>query len=318
MQTAHSNRIVSVGEAMVELAPERDGLYRQGYAGDTFNTIWHMGQLLRGQAACGFVTRVGTDGFSEKFVAGMAADGLDVSGVLTSTDRSMGLYLIELDGVERSFHYWRRDSAASQLAADPPALAAALRGAGLIHVSGITLAILTPEARTVLMQVLADARRAGATVSFDPNVRPRLWASPDVCRDAVRQMLALTDIALPSFDDEAGLWGDADPAATIRRLTEAGVREIVVKDGPRPVLACRGGETMTVETPPVSAIRDTTGAGDAFNAGYLAARHLGAGLHASVALGQALSAGVIGCLGARAGDREIEAVRQRLPAAGAG
>ena len=177
MLTFPAGRIVAIGEAMVEMAPVGEGLYRRGYAGDTFNTVWHMAQLLGNAARSGFFTRVGRDGLSDSFVAEMAADGLDVSGVTRDPERGMGLYLVKLDGVERSFHYWRNSSAARRLADDPAALAAALRGAGLIHLSGITLAILSDGARKTLFQVLAEARSAGAVIAFDPNIRPRLWSS---------------------------------------------------------------------------------------------------------------------------------------------
>lgn len=169
-----SNRIVSIGEAMVELAPQGGASYRQGFAGDTFNTIWHIGQLLKGKVRAGFVTGLGADRFSARFVAEMESDGLDTSGILRIPDRTMGLYLIELDGVERSFHYWRKDSAARCLADDVPALQNAVKGASVIHVSGITLAILEPHAREHLYRTVSDARQSGAVISFDPNVRPRL------------------------------------------------------------------------------------------------------------------------------------------------
>jgi len=102
----------------------------------------------------------------------MAADGLDVSGIARDKDREMGLYLIELDGAERSFHYWRQNSAARKLADDHNALSKAVAGADIIHVSGITLAILAPAARDVLYAVLDAARASGALVAFDPNIRP--------------------------------------------------------------------------------------------------------------------------------------------------
>lgn len=307
-----TNRVVSIGEAMVELAPEADGLYRQGFAGDTFNTVWHMGQLLAGRAEAGFVTTLGMDRFSDRFAADMARDGLDASGLMRSADHTMGLYLIELDGVERSFHYWRKDSAARRLADDAEALAQAIGAAGLIHVSGITLAILDDAARARLLAVLSAKRAAGAVISFDPNVRPRLWASPDACRAAIRDMLAVTDIALPSLDDERALWGDPDAGATIARMADAGVREIVVKDGAGPVHAGGAFSPVRLDTPPVTSIRDTTGAGDAFNAGYLAARLRGFDVADAVRSGQGLSGLVITCLGARAPREAVLRLGERL------
>jgi 2-dehydro-3-deoxygluconokinase len=294
-----SLKTVAVGEAMVELAPVGDGHYTRGFAGDTFNTAWHMAQALNGHAKVGFITRVGQDRISDAFVAELAADGLDVSVIGRDAARIMGLYLIELDGVERSFHYWRDTSAARGFASDPSNLARAMDGAGLIHLSGITLAILSPADREKLFETLSLARANGARVSFDPNIRPRLWASMDEVRRIIPKALALTDIALPSFDDEAAVWGDKTPQATIERLAASGIAEVAVKDGAGPVLVWSDGRIATMPTPEVHGIRDTTGAGDAFNAGYLAARLLGKMPQASVTAGQMFSAEVIRHPGAR-------------------
>ena len=294
-----SLKTVAVGEAMVELAPVGDGQYRRGFAGDTFNTAWHMAQALLGRATVGFATRVGQDRISDAFVAEAQADGLDASVIQRDPVRSMGLYMIQLDGVERSFHYWRDSSAARGLAADAGALARAFAGAGLIHLSGITLAILPADDRDRLFTALAQARAEGARVSFDPNIRPRLWASLDEVRRVVPQALALTDIALPSFDDEVAVWGDADPQATIARLAAAGVAECAVKDGAGPVTVWADGKINRIATPPVQGIRDTTGAGDSFNAGYLAARLLEQPPDQAVAAGQRFSGMVIQHFGAR-------------------
>ena len=294
-----SLKTVAVGEAMVELAPVGDGQYRRGFAGDTFNTAWHMAQALLGRATVGFATRVGQDRISDAFVAEAQADGLDTSVIQRDPVRSMGLYMIQLDGVERSFHYWRDSSAARGLAADAGALARAFAGAGLIHLSGITLAILPADDRDRLFTALAQARAEGARVSFDPNIRPRLWASLDEVRRVVPQALALTDIALPSFDDEVAVWGDADPQATIARLAAAGVAECAVKEGAGPVTVWADGKINRIATPPVQGIRDTTGAGDSFNAGYLAARLLEQPPDQAVAAGQRFSGMVIQHFGAR-------------------
>lgn len=292
--------MLSIGEAMVEMAPVGDGLYRRAFAGDTFNTAWHLAQRIGAQATVGFVTRIGRDQLSSAFADELAADGIDTTGISRDPARHMGLYVIQLDGVERSFHYWREASAAKLLADDPAELAKALHGAGLIHLSGITLAILSPAAREALFAVLAAARRAGAVVSFDPNIRPRLWSSPQEIEATVTAMLALTDIALPSFDDETTHFRDASPADTLRRMSAAGVQEVIVKDGPGAVQFYFDGQTGSVPTPAVTDIRDTTGAGDAFNAGYLAARLIGMAPQQAISCGQQLAAEVLKHPGARA------------------
>lgn len=307
-----STSIRAIGEAMVEMAPVGDGLYRRGFAGDTFNTAWHMAQWLGPSAQVGMVTRIGKDSISDAFLRGMQADGMVVSGISRDPARGMGLYMIELDGVERSFHYWRDTSAARQLADDVTALGAALHGVGLVHLSGITLAILSPAAREGLFAVLAAFRAGGGVVSFDPNIRPRLWSSADEIRQTCAGMLALTDIALPSFDDEAAHFGDADAQATVDRMAAMGVAEVVVKNGAGPVTLFAQGRRIRLETPEVAILRDTTGAGDGFNAGYLGARVSGDDPEAAVRAGQMLAGVVIGHYGARAPKEAVDAL-PRLP-----
>ncbi len=305
MKNADSHLVLSIGEAMIEMAAVEPCTYRQGYAGDTLNTIWHMAQLLHGMAQAGCVTRIGTDKFSDRFAEEMSADGLEVSGVSRDPKRRMGLYLIDLEGVERSFHYWREESAARHLADDQVELSARFAGAKLIHLSGITLAILGAEARASMFSALAEARLGGAKVSFDPNIRRQLWSSEDEIRSTVSRMVEMTDIALPSFEDDEALWRDTTPIDTIARYRAQGVGEVVVKNGPDAVHYAHRDGSERIKTPFVDDVRDTTGAGDAFNAAYLAARLMGWECGAAIALGQKLSAKVIATFGARVRPRFI-------------
>lgn len=294
-----SRTVAAIGEAMVELATVGGGLYRRGFAGDTFNTAWHLAQILPEGTKVKYVTRVGQDSLSSSFVDEMISDGLDTTGVSRDPERIMGLYLIELDGVERSFHYWRNDAAARLLADDPGAIYAAVETMGLIHLSGVTLAILSPSSRKSLFDALSNARKRGAVVAFDPNIRPRLWSSLDEVRDVLPMMLSLTDIALPSFDDEVAVWGDKTPTDTVERFMAAGVTEIVVKNGAASVTIGGRDGTHFIATPTVHGVRDTTGAGDGFNAGYLAARLMDKSCFQAVDAAQRLSAEVICHFGAR-------------------
>lgn len=295
-----SCRAVAIGEAMIEMAPVGDGLYRRGFAGDTYNTIWHMAQLLGNRIEARFATRIGMDALSDNFLKEMERDGLDPSAVTRDAINTMGLYLIALNGAERSFSYWRESSAARLLAADGATLKTAIAGAGLIHLSGITLAILDEAGRHNLYEALADARVAGAVVSFDPNLRLRLWTSLEDARTAVETMLQHVDIALPSLDDEQSVWGDAEPNATIQRFAEAGVQEVVVKNGPGPVTFLSNGNVSSCDTPTASKVIDTSGAGDSFNSGYLSARLVGLDPLAAIGVGQKMAAEVLRHYGARA------------------
>ncbi|MDE3174884.1 MAG: sugar kinase, partial [Pseudomonadota bacterium] len=251
--------IVGIGEAMVEFAPVEAGRYARAFAGDTLNTAWYLARLGR---AVGYFTRVGADGLSDAFLAFLCDSGIDAKTVTRDPERTMGLYMIELDGAERRFLYWRENSAARRLADDPAALETGLAGAELIHVSGITLAIIGAQGRENLYAALRHARAAGARVSFDPNLRRRLWPDDAAAQQAQTAMYAVTDIAAPSFDDEAALWGDASPRATATRLAAQGVGEIVVKNGAGAAFVQAEDEAGEVAASPAAAARDTTGAGD--------------------------------------------------------
>ncbi len=263
-------RFLSIGECMVELAPAAaPDEYRMGFAGDTFNTAWHLRQL-RPDARIRYFSKVGTDAVSDNMLAMMTAARIDTTHVSRTADRSVGLYLISLSDGERSFSYWRDSSAAKGLAEDPAALAGALADTDIAYFSGITLAILDAPGRSALLAALAAARANGVIIAFDTNLRPRLWTSPEAMRATVMAAAQVADIALPSFDDEAVHFGDADPAATAARYLSAGVRTVVVKNGAGPVTYVDGGTTGTVAPEPVARVVDTTAAGDSFNAGFFA------------------------------------------------
>ena len=299
MQSFKPGEIVSVGEAMIEMAFTHEGHYRRGFAGDTFNTIWLMAQVLGSQFDLGFVTKVGVDSLSNAFIEELARDGLATKNVCQMSERTMGLYMIELDEAERHFHYWRRQSAARLLADNETWLNKAFEDASLIHLSGITLAILSEESRKRLLNSLKLARTNGVRVSFDSNIRAHLWASSDELCSTLQNFLSVTDIALPSFEDEVNHWGDASPEDTFNRFAREGVDEIVVKNGSKAVMTMAEGEIILKTTPVVSNLRDTSGAGDAFNAGYLSSRLMGYNLEKSVANGQKLAGEVIRHFGAR-------------------
>lgn len=280
-------RLLSLGEVMVELSMQQPNLWRSAFAGDTFNTAWYLAALRPGWEIS-YGTRLGQDTMSDAAVAAIAQAGLSTQWITRDPARTIGLYAISLKDGERSFTYWRGQSAARALADDPVWLEAAFSASDVIYLSGITVAILTPQKRALLNELLQGRR-----VAFDPNIRPRLWESPDVMREAITAVARRASILLPSFDDEASSFGDADPAATARRYHDLGVAEVVVKNGEGAPFVLLDGKVVPVPSPTPVAPTDTTGAGDSFNAGYLATRLAGGDVVESVKAGQALSALVV-------------------------
>jgi len=286
---------------MVEMAPAGGGHFAMGFAGDTFNTAWYARRLLPADWQVDYVTAVGADPLSDDMLDWIAAQGIGTGHVRRVPDRTVGLYMIRLKDGERSFAYWRGQSAARTLADDPAALAAAFAGADTLYFSGITLAILDDAARARFCAAVAAARAAGVHVAFDTNLRPRLWPGVQAMRAGLMQGAAVADTVLPSFDEEVTAFGDNCPEDTIRRYREAGASTVVVKNAGACCTAWSAQEGRAeVTPPPVARVVDSTAAGDSFAAAFLAARAGGAGLAAAVSAAAALASRVIGTRGALA------------------
>lgn len=286
--------ILSIGEAMLELsAAGQDDLWRLGIAGDTLNTAWYLRQMTGKSGRVGYFTRVGTGEFSQKMLDFLTAEGIETTHIVRDPAREIGLYAISLKDGERSFSYWRDSSAAKLLGDDPAALDRALDGCGIAYFSGISVAILSDAGRRNLADALARARMRGTRIVFDPNLRPRLWSDIQAMRAGIEAAAAGADLVLPSFDDEAMHFGDADARATIQRYLSLGAGHVVVKNGGGPMWF--GGAEGTGGLPDLTpdAPVDTTAAGDSFNAGYLTAMLRGAGCADAIRAGHALSRQVI-------------------------
>ena len=291
-------RIACIGECMIELNQIDlvQGSARLGFAGDTLNTAVYLARL---GCDVSYITNLGTDALSAQMLHRFAAEGIDCSLIGLHEARLPGLYAIETDpSGERSFHYWRADSAARTLFSGVGASLADLKAFDVIYLSGITLAILPPEVRMALIAAARDLKDAGKQVVFDTNHRPRLWPDDATARANFDAMWAATSLALPSYDDEERLYPGLLPSQVIDRISGLGPDEVVMKNGARgPMIRCDGASVQTAMAK-AQRVVDTSGAGDSFNAGYLAARLAGAEpLQAAVA-GHKLASAVIAHHGA--------------------
>jgi 2-dehydro-3-deoxygluconokinase len=288
--------VYAIGECMIELQRNGAGMdYRFG--GDTLNSAVYMARLLDPQRTrVAYVTALGVDGMSDEMCVSWQAEGIDTGCVLRLPDRLPGIYMIETDPAgERRFHYWRRDSAARHWLEAPDAgkVLVKLAAARMVYLSGISLAILSPADRELLIAALAQCRAAGGSVVFDNNYRPRLWESAVEAAGVYQRVLAHCDIALLTLDDEEALYGAHDAMAAIERTRALGVKEIVVKRGAEPCVVWAGGEPVLVAPAPVPDVVDTTAAGDSFGGAYLAARLSGQSPEQAAQAGHRLAGTVI-------------------------
>lgn len=280
---------------MIELAraPNSDD-WRMGFAGDTANVAIYA---ARGGTTVGYLSAVGADPHSDELRAFLMKEGVDCSLVLTHPTRVPGLYAISTDARgERSFTYWREQSAARnlfELPDAPAALADAVR-ARMLYLSGITLSLFGEAERAQVSQLARTVRAQGGEVVFDGNYRPRGWSDPVAARAAFAAIAPLCSIVLPTFEDEVALYGDADPQDCIARWHEAGARMVVVKMGGEGALLSHPGHAPRLIPCLVrKAPRDTTGAGDSFNAAFLTALLSGADPDSAVRAGHRLAGEVV-------------------------
>lgn len=293
-------RVACIGEAMIELSMTGGSSADIGYAGDTLNTAIYLKRATGPSAAVSYVTVLGADPFSLRMRGIIEAEGIDTHYIGTSADRLPGIYAISISGGgERSFHYWRENSAARTLFQPGSGTTfEMLDDFDVVYFSGITLAILPPQTRADLLDFLTSWRRhAGRRVAFDSNYRPRLWANVDDAREWIGRAWKIADIALPSIDDELALFGDTGEAAVISRIGSAAHGIGALKRGalgPLPI----GAAVEQVEYPAVSKVVDTTAAGDSFNGGFIGALLRGKTIAGAMADGHAFAATVIGHRGA--------------------
>jgi 2-dehydro-3-deoxygluconokinase len=247
-----------------------------------------------------YISRVGADPFGERIRNTLAAEGVDVSGVRTDQVAPTGVFFREWlpDGARRVYYY-RAGSAASRMQPDdldPQQFA----GARFVHLTGITPALSQGCAATVARAVEL-ARAAGAQVSFDPNYRAKLW-SPEAARAALAPILMQCDVLLMGHEDAEAVLGHFDDEQQLLEMAASlGPAVVVLKRAERGALALAGGQRYEAPAVPVERVIDPVGAGDGFDAGFLAGLLRGDDTPAALALGARVGAASVAALGDYAG-----------------
>jgi len=288
-------KVAAIGEAMIELSMDGDHA-AVGVAGDTLNTAIYLKRTAPA-IQVDYVTRLGQEPFSRKIRDFIAAQRVVVVDAIEyDVNGTPGLYAITTDaGGERSFTYWRNQSAARKMfqTTQGPNFGA-LKGYDVLYLSGISLAILPQETRETLLEWLAGYQSRGGRVVYDSNHRPKLWPDAETAQKVNAEMWAIADIALPSIDDEAVLSGESpdEIAARFLRLGKTGA----LKRGPSGPLCLATGAVDDYRQ--AARVVDTTAAGDSFNGGYLGALFQGANQAEALRVGHDLAARVVGYKGA--------------------
>lgn len=280
-----AKRVVMLGECMVELASlDAEKKRLQSFAGDTFNTAVYFKRSCKTNMQVQYLTAAGTDSISQQFIEFAQSEQVCTDLVFRDEDKTLGLYMISTDSTgERSFSYWRSDSAAKHIMQHWQQHQALINAAeiDLFYFSGISLAILSEQDRALLWQQLDALKAQQRQIVFDPNYRSRLWPNLSIAKRDIARALQYCDIALTSQEEQATLFADSTIEQSIKRLLDWQVSEIVIKNGEHGITlyqanADKAGFTAdqitTVATQKANSVVDTTSAGDAFNGAYLAQR----------------------------------------------
>jgi len=257
--------VIALGEPLIEFnqtrgtAPE----YLQGFGGDTSNMAIAAARL---GARAAYATRVGNDAFGRMLLDLWAAEGVDMRAVARDAEASTGVYFVTHGATGHEFSYLRAGSAASRMRPDNLPVDA-IRAARVLHLSGISQAI-SPSACDACFAAIDAARGAGVKVSYDTNLRLKLWPLARA-RAVILASLALADWVLPSIDDAKLLFEREDHEAILDACHGAGARLVVLRCGAAGCIVSDGRRRERIAGHRVQAV-DATGAGDCFDGAFAA------------------------------------------------
>lgn len=258
--------IVAFGEPMVEFNQTGQGggrLYLQGFGGDTSN--FAIAAARQGaRVAC--IGALGDDPYGRMLRELWTREGVDHAAVATDPEGYTAAYFVTHDAAGHHFHFFRRGSAASRVSAATLALAP-VRAARVLHLSGISLA-LSDSACEAGFAAMRAAREAGVRVSFDTNLRLKLWPLARA-RAVMAEAMRLADICLPSYEDLAALTGLQDDDALVDHCLALGARVVALKLGARGALLADATQRHRIAPHPCAPV-DATGAGDTFGGAFVA------------------------------------------------
>jgi 2-dehydro-3-deoxygluconokinase len=290
-------RVLVVGEPLIELLEEPVGTIRHGFGGDALNLAVYLARESA-ELHVMLASAVGDDLDSDALLSLCRAEGVDHAHIRRMAGATLGMYRVTVDrSGERSFEY-RRSQSSFRGALDGDGALPDHAAVDVLCFSGITVAVLHDTGRRNLLEYATAVHGSGGMIVYDPNHRPALWGDRATAVGWTQRIAPLADLVLASVDDGRELAGREAAAEIAAVFREMGALEVVVTDGPRPCGIAFDGRVEEVEVQPAPRVIDTTAAGDAFDAGYLASRLHGSDPVASAAAGHRLAARVVAHRGA--------------------
>ena len=220
-------------------------------------------QVARLGARARLLGGVSTDPWGALLTKALVTLGVDTSG-LVSLPNPTALAIVQLsESGDRSFRFFRNDTADLAVHLDQLDFAG-IRPGDAAHACSNCMTV--EPARSIALASLAEAKKRGALISVDPNLRPMLWQDGRVDAAAIWKLLSLADLVKAGVEEADELAGGVAPF--VSRCLTAGAKVVVISDGPGALRAFTANGSFEAPTPRVQAV-DTTGAGDALCGGLL-------------------------------------------------
>ncbi len=294
--SAMKQDVITIGEAMVLFAAQAPGrledvaAFKRSTAGAELNVAIGLARLgLR----VGYLSRVGSDSFGRHLLGVLAEEGIDHRHVAVDPQHPTGFMLKSRsdDGSDPQIEYFRRGSAASRMQVSDLQVDYCA-SARHLHLTGIFVGV-SPSTHALVFELAAQARKAGLTISFDPNLRPALWPSKAEMIDCMNRLAALSEWVLPGLEEGRLLTGAQSAEGIADFYLVRGAKGVVIKLGPEGAYYATATERGQVPGVKVARVVDTVGAGDGFAAGVVSGLLEGLSLEAATARGNAIGARVV-------------------------
>jgi 2-dehydro-3-deoxygluconokinase len=262
--------VVTIGESMVLFQPFTGGsilyapMLAKSVGGAESNIALALNRLGKRTR---WISRIGNDPFGDIITSTLGGEGVDVSMVIKDDASPTAVFFKESKGYGDPYvYYYRKNSAASKLS--PQDLSEKwFQGARHLHVTGITPA-LGDKTKVLIRESMILAREKGLTVSFDPNIRNKLWSIKEA-RETLLSLIPYCDMFFPGLEEAEFLIGEKTEEDYCHEFIKMGVKLVVLKLGSRGSMCQFGDTVIRVEPYKVTTVVDTVGAGDAFDAGFL-------------------------------------------------
>ncbi len=299
--------LIGIGECLAEFSDIGSDQFQIGYSGDVLNALSAAGRL---GLSTGLISAIGDDPFTSGLRQILEEENIDLSHAPVLEGKPNGVYFLSIDAMGLpSFHFLRDNSAAREMFRCQPlaSLIEYVKSARALLFSSIPMAVI--KDRDKLFELLWAVK--GETIlAFDLNIRRVLWKDVEELVGLLGLLAPLLDVLFITNEDDTILFGPRTAAEALADYTKRGFKEVVIRRGGLPTLVSSNGESFEVPVPHVANIVDTTGAGDAFDAGYIAAmlrQHLS---YECASVGNATAAVSLESRGGRAIGLTIEGVEK--------